>query len=308
MEVREQVLAERDWRPLADAHARAVAELTRDRLERRRRGQRHPVEDFLFEYYGHRPAQLARWHPGAGVALLGAHERRGWNGYTYDGRAARVDLATVLARRGDAVRFVVDLLEATLGRPGRFGCFGLHEWAMVYRADEASVRHTGWPLRLGREGTDAVVEAARLQCTHVDAYRFFTPEAAPRNTLRPTREGQLTMEQPGCLHAGMDLYKWCFKLAPLVPSELTLRAFRLAREIRELDMRAAPYDLRDLGLEPVRIETAEGRAVYARAQRGFTERANRLRRELLGLLRPVLSAGGSDTTEEIHEPAATRST
>jgi hypothetical protein len=289
VEAQELVLPEPVWRARAEAHARAVDELTRARLERRRRGLRHPVEDFLFEYYGHRPGQLARWHPGPGVALLGAAEREGWSGYTYDGRAARVDLATLLARRGGAVRFVVDLLEATLSRPGRYGCFGLHEWAMVYRADEASLRHTGWPLRLGREGTDRVVETSRISCSHFDAYRFFTPEAAPRNTLRPTREGQLALEQPGCLHAGMDLYKWCFKLAPLVPSDLTLRAFRLAREIRELDMRAAPYDLRELGYEPVRVETPEGRAAYVREQRAFTARTNRLRRELLDVLRPVLA-------------------
>jgi hypothetical protein len=36
--------------------------------------------------------------------------------------------------------------------------------------------------------------------------------------------------------------------------------FRLARDVRELDMRASPYDLADLGYPPVRIETPEGRA------------------------------------------------
>ncbi|HLS40225.1 MAG TPA: 3-methyladenine DNA glycosylase, partial [Ornithinicoccus sp.] len=257
MEAQELVLPEPVWRARAEAHARAVDELTRARLERRRRGLRHPVEDFLFEYYGHRPGQLARWHPGPGVALLGAAEREGWSGYTYDGRAARVDLATLLARRGGAVRFVVDLLEATLSRPGRYGCFGLHEWAMVYRADEASLRHTGWPLRLGREGTDRVVETSRISCSHFDAYRFFTPEAAPRNTLRPTREGQLALEQPGCLHAGMDLYKWALKLGPAVPGDLLLDAFELARDIRYTDMAAAPYDVSSYGVAAVAIETPE---------------------------------------------------
>lgn len=176
------------------------------------------------------------------------------------------------------------LLEATLSRPGRFGCFGLHEWAMVYRADDEQVRHQGWPLRLGRGGTDAVVEQHTVACSHFDAYRFFTPEAAPLNTLSPSRDTQLTLEQPGCLHAGMDLYKWSFKLAPAVPSELVLDAFTLARDIRELDMRAAPYDLRELGYEPVRIETTEGKAEYVEAQRAFTVRSNALRRRLLAVL------------------------
>ena len=44
-----------------------------------------------------------------------------------------------------------------------------------------------------------------------------------------------------------------------------------------LDMRAAPYDLRELGYEPVRIRTAEGKAEYAAAHRGFSARGQALR-------------------------------
>jgi hypothetical protein len=99
-------------------------------------------------------------------------------------------------------------------------------------------------------------------------------------------------EQPGCLHAGMDVYKWCFKLAPLVPSALTLEAFDLAREIRVLDMQASPYDLVDLGLQPVRIETPEGRAEYVARQRAFSERSNALRQRLLAVLEAVLTPAG----------------
>jgi hypothetical protein len=63
----------------------------------------------------------------------------------------------------------------------------------------------------------------------------------------------------------------------LVPGELLLDAFELARDIRELDMRASPYDLTDWGYEPVRIETADGKAEYEAAQRAFAARANVLR-------------------------------
>ena len=63
----------------------------------------------------------------------------------------------------------------------------------------------------------------------------------------------------------MDLYKWSYKLSPLVPSELVADCFALAREIRELDMRASPYDLAELGYEPVAVETPAGRPEYARA-------------------------------------------
>ena len=152
---------------------------------------------------------------------------------------------------------------------------------MVYRLDEDEVRHAGWPLRLGAAGTDAVVEAHQIRCSHYDAFRFYTPPARSLNLLQPTREAQPDLEQPGCLHAGMDLYKWAYKLAPAVPSDLVMDCFDLAREIRELDMRASPYDLSELGYEPVAIETPQGKAEYAAAQRGFSARGQELRRRLL---------------------------
>src|SRR5699024_9883355 len=158
-------------------------------------------------------------------------------------------------------------LRGTLGRPGRFNCFGLHEWAMVYRAQE--VRHSQVPLRLGQEGTDEVVRSHPLRCTHFDAFRFFTDEAAPRNERRLDRASQMDLEQPGCLHANMDTYKLALKLGPAVPGELLLDTFELARDIRELDMRASPYDLREWGYQPVPIETAAGKATYVAAQREF---------------------------------------
>ena len=45
--------------------------------------------------------------------------------------------------------------------------------------------------------------------------------------------------------------------------------------------RTAPYDLADLGFDPVRIETAEGKQEYAAAQRRFAERGAPLRRRLI---------------------------
>jgi hypothetical protein len=82
----------------------------------------------------------------------------------------------------------------------------------------------------------------------------------------------------------MDVYRWAVKLGPLVPGELLLDAFALAREIRTLDMRASPYDLREWGFEPVAIETPEGKAQYVRAQRGFADRAAAVRLRLLHAL------------------------
>ena len=158
---------------------------------------------------------------------------------------------------------------------------------MVHRTDD--VRHD-WPLRLGAEGTDAVVESHRIGCSHFDAFRFFTPTARPLNTLQPGRDDRPAFEQPGCLHAGMDLYKHAFRLSPMVPSDLVADCFELARDIRVLDMRAAPYDLADLGFEPVRIETAEGKAAYVEAQRGFAERGAPLRARLIERVRAAAGA------------------
>jgi hypothetical protein len=157
----------------------------------------------------------------------------------------------------------------------------MHEWAMVYRLAEEETRHADWPLRLGTAGTDAVVESHRVACSHFDAYRFFTPAAAPLNTVRPTSADRPRFEQPACLHAGMDLYKHAFRLTPMIASDLVADCFELAREIRVLDMRAAPYDLADLGLEPVRVETATGKAEYAGAQRELAARGAPLRARLV---------------------------
>ena len=123
---------------------------------------------------------------------------------------------------------------------------------MVFRQDDTARRHQDWPLRLGQAGTDDVVREHQIKCTHYDAFRFFTPPARPLNAVQPDRESQVRMEQPGCLHASMDVYKWAYKLIPVVPSDLLLDAFVLAKSIRELDMRASPYDLTELGYQPVR--------------------------------------------------------
>jgi hypothetical protein len=202
----------------------------------------------------------------------------------------RLDAAAFLADRGDTVRFVHRLLTAIARRPAFTGCFGLHEWAMVYREDEH--RHA-LPLRLGEAGTDAVVEAHPIRCTHFDAYRFFTPAAAGLNRVRPTRATQVALEQPGCLHAAMDCHKWAGKLGPAVPGELALDCFALARDVRLLDMQASPYDLAPYGLAAVAVERPDGRAEYVRRQRELAARAAELRARLIGVCDGML--GGRRT-------------
>ncbi|MGY4772036.1 3-methyladenine DNA glycosylase [Kribbella sp. CWNU-51] len=269
-----------EWTSYATGHKQRVDALLADHLERRSRREPHPVEDFLFTYYPTRPNQLRIWHPGPGIRLLEASEYDGRRGYTYDDGAATLDPAEV-SRRADSIRWIRRLLAATLDRQPQFGCFGLHEWAMVYRT--SAVRHEKWPLRLGTAGTDQVVESHKIACSHFDAFRFFTSPARPLNVLQPTRESQPTLEQGGCLHANMDLYKWASKLMPFTPSALVLDCFELARDIRTLDMRASPYDLSGLGYPAVAIETPAGKAEYAAAQRTFAQRSRPLREQLVAL-------------------------
>lgn len=276
-----------EWQARAAAHAARVDAFVAPHLARRESRVKHPVHDFLFTYYSHRPAQLRRWHPGYGVRLLDAPEYDGLKGY---------DSGTVTTSYVASQRVLLEtlhrLLTATANRPASFGCFGMHEWAMVYRT--ADTRHD-WPLRLGPDGTDEVVESHRIACSHFDAYRFFTGPALPLNTLNPTSKDRPDFEQPGCLHAGMDLYKHAFRLTPMICSDLVADCFELARDIRVLDMRAAPYDLVDLGFEPVRIETAAGKAEYAEAQRGFAERGAPLRAALIAECERLLGMVGPST-------------
>jgi hypothetical protein len=275
------------WTSRRDDHERRVDAWLRPHLERRREGVPHPVQDFLFTYYSQRPAALRRWHPGYGVTLAGpeAEAYRGLKGYALSTDACGATVAGVTAEHVRAQRPLLEglhrLLTATAARPAQLGCFGMHEWAMVYHLAQDDVRHAAWPLRLGPDGTDRVVETHRIACSHFDAFRFFTDDARPRNTLQPGRDDRAEFEQPGCLHAGMDLYKHSFRLTPMVPSELVADCFELAREIRVLDMRASPYDLRELGYSPVRIETPEGKQEYAAAQRDFAERGAPLRARLV---------------------------
>ena len=276
----ERVLQPADWTAQAAAHRERADAVTAAHRDRAARGEPHPVWDFLFTYYSLQPRKLRVWHPGYGVVLAGAQadgylDRAGYVA-TPEGVTAGPEY---LLTRQSTVGFVADLLRATEGRTAQLGCFALHEWAMVYRSGER--RHDAVPLRLGPDGTDSVVESTPLRCTHFDAYRFFTAPALPLNQRTLTRTAQIETEQPGCLHANMDLYKWCYKLGPLVESSLLLDCLDVAFEARRLDMQASPYDLRAYGFDPITVEEPAGRAEYTRRQAVIADRAAPLRTALL---------------------------
>lgn len=289
-----ELLDRATWAQLEADHQREVDGLTSAHRFRVSESRTHPVEDFLFTYYSFRPAQLRRWYPGARFALLDAAERAQWRFHRVlavpdsDTPAVVADVDEFVVSRGTSVRFIRELLSSTKEATPQFGCFGLHEWAMVFREDEH--RHLGWPLRLGQAGTDEVVRRHQIRCSHFDAFRFFTAAAKPRNLLAPDLMSRDRMEQPACLHASMDLYKWAFRLIPVISSALVLDCFRLARAIREVDMRASPYDLSALGYEPITIETPAGKAEYVTAQRGFAECGQALRTRLLDEMSDAFAA------------------
>lgn len=292
-------LPEAEWLVRRAAHEHRVRAWTDPHQARQARGEKHPVEDFLFEYYRFRPSWLRRWHPGPDVVLLGeaARDFLRWPEYvevTAPGRGTgfgvTLNPAAFDPSRRETLTWLAGLLRATAERPPQFACFGLHEWAMVYGLRPDEIRHTSLPLRFPPGETARITESLPIRCSHFDAFRFFTPPARPLNRLQPERATTAQFEQRGCLHANMDLYKWAFKLAPFTPAELTADCFALARDIRQVDMRASPYDCSSLGLTAIAIETAEGRTEYEAHQRAFAERSQPLRLRLLALCERLLAA------------------
>lgn len=281
------------WEAAMNEHEARFETFVAPHVRRRSRHEKDPVADFLFEYYRFRPAHLQRWHPGTGILLIDADAERfpERDGYVQTARGrVQIPTAAVLGTNLDrfetGTKWMLSLLEATQGRPPRFGCFGLHEWAMLYRSDDQ--RHAEVSLRVSPETLASVVETAGLRCTHFDAFRFFTEKARPLNPKQLSHLDMVDFEQPGCLHANMDVYRWAFKRSPWVPSTLILDAFLLAMEIRHLDMASSPYDLRDQGIAAVRVETREGQDLFMQQQRAFSEQARPLRAALIDELRFLL--------------------
>ncbi len=285
------LLAETDWVARRSVHEKRVRAWTDPHQARTARGEKHPVYDFLFSYYAFRAAWLRRWHPGPDACLAGesAREFLRWPEYRETADGVSVDPTTLPPHRREFVAWLRDLLTTMQVRPAFYGCYGLHEWAMVYRQTPEELRHNQYPLRFLPEEIARIVEAAPLACTHFDAFRFFNIPAQPLNKVQPTRATSPSHEQRGCLHANMDLYKWAFKLAPFTPAELIADCFALARDIREVDMRASPYDLAALGFAPITIETPVGRAEYESHQRAFASRSEPLRTRLVALCARLLT-------------------
>jgi hypothetical protein len=235
------------------------------------------VHDFLFRYYRYSPGKLEEWHPGVATALRDSPQaRERFTPPRYVRRRGRIVQDAGVLRPGERRRlqWTRDLLEATARRLPNLGCFGMHEWAMVYHGRNVRHRETV-PLRLSQKEVDTLVETRSLVCSHYDAFRFFSPEARPMNHVIPTLSGRQDLE--------------CYRSMPWIGTALLWESFELALRLRVLDMRASPYDLSSLGYEPVPVETADGRRLYRREQAALSEEAGRLRGRLVDGLRKILA-------------------
>lgn len=280
-------LSSGEWERRRINNEESVSEMIDEYLDRRQHQHKDPVMDFLFEYYSFRPSYLKRWSPGFGVLLehSSAIDTDFDQMATVDGNSY-LDISAFPKDRISSLEWILNVMEQSVNRPPSFGCFGMHEWAMVYRTD--NIRHDYLSLRMDKEELAEFVESRPLACTHFDAFRFFTDEAKPQNKHALSRKKFADMEQPGCLHTNMDLYKWAFKMYPWISSDTIRKAFELAVETRFMDMKASPYDLRERGLEPIKIETQEGRREYVRRQKDIYEKSQPVRETLIGEYRHIL--------------------
>ena len=280
------------WQQQKQQHYQAIGELIDGYLEKRSHQQKDPVMDFLFEYYAFRPSYLKRWSPGLGLLLKDSSP----NDWKFDEMESLdgncfLNIEHFDKNRISSLKWILNMLKQSLDRKPSFGCFGMHEWAMVYKADR--VRHDYLSLRMDTEELAEFVESRPLVCTHFDAFRFFTDEAKPQNKFDLNRNKFAKMEQPGCLHTNMDLYKWAFKMYPWISSNTIRRAFELAVETRVMDMKASPYDLRDRGLDPIKIETDKGRQEYMQKQMSIYEKSQPIRQQLIEEYHHLLDAVNS---------------
>ena len=166
------MLPEAIWRLRQQAHEARVRVWTDPHQARAARGEKHPVWDFLMEYYAFRPAWLRRWHPGPDVVLAGdgAREFLRWSEYVETPEGVTLSPAALSEGRRTYVRWLRDFLAAVRARPPFFGCHGLHEWAMVYREPGDRRRHPDYPLRLAPAALERVVAGTTVCCSHF-AYR-----------------------------------------------------------------------------------------------------------------------------------------
>jgi len=267
-----------------------------DYLLARSKGKKEAVLDFLLDYYAFRPTKLKVWSPGLLVEVENTPRIRALLSPFKTIESATticLDASALIEKRRKHMQWVLILQKSIAAKPPLFGCYGLHEWAMLYKSEQK--RHPYLSLRVSQQLLDDTVEANPLRCTHYDAYRFFTEPAVPLNEEPLAREEVLQFEQGGCIHNNMDLYKWSFKFYPWLPSELIWKAFNLALKARIVDMEASPYDVRDYGYGAIEIEKPAGMKAYVHKQKELADEAAILRAQWISEITAIIEFINSKT-------------
>src|SRR6056297_1954989 len=158
------VLTYPEWKLRMLSHREKLSPIIDPYLKKRSEQKKDPVLDFLFEYYKFRPSHLMRWSPGVGTHL----KLDGSTAYSdlpeiseieinSDGSSAYLDTSLFPEKLQKSTRWIYELLTKTNTSKPFFGCMGMHEWAMVYKAGQ--VRHNQVPLRLPDEEIAEIVES-----------------------------------------------------------------------------------------------------------------------------------------------------
>ena len=286
------------WRAQAAHHRRRVHKLLSpgfvagsDKLD-----DANPVYNFLSQYYNVRGTKgirrLARWSPGLDVLLEGATQQDIVSG----GVSSRACNTSMLTKKGLALcpegatyksrDFVASsepaayiwnhsLLCRTQQNPIVLNCFGMHEWAMVYQPDHrpafSAKYQSALRFRLSQADVNSVVESNELRCSHLDALRMFSPAAQQLpnqfgNIGSKTRESQTSIEQAACVHSSLDLFRFAWKLSPFCSSGIVMDCLEMALKARRVDVAAGPYDCLEYGIDPILVETEQGKREYRNRQ------------------------------------------
>ena len=179
----QQTLTYAVWQRMAQEHRCKAEGWTIPYRSRRTQGKLHPIHDFLFIYYRFAPSHLEHWHPSFGTCLEVEQSVTNYSKKYYSHNKAGLfqDLTKIDAKARKRLQWSYDLCCSVERRTAQFNCFGMHEWAMVYKGGpEGRPRHEGkLALRLPQKEIDALVEKNLICCSHFDAFRFFTDVAKP---------------------------------------------------------------------------------------------------------------------------------
>ena len=200
-----------EWEPLQAAHVARVDALLADHLDRRTTPRTTPGRGLPLHLLPDPPEPAPHLAPRARGSACSAPRSTREGAATCTPTTRRELDPAEISRRSDSIRWIRQLLSGNgrppaavrLLRPARVGD-GLP------RTEE--IRHETWPLRLGAEGTDRVVESHKIACSHFDAFRFFTAagppsERPPTHPRGPTRAGarRLPPRQHGPLQVGRQV-------------------------------------------------------------------------------------------------------